>query len=173
MTIAEAISRYCLRRLPRSEVNDVVAEVFAIAWRKVDHLPAGSGTLPWLYAAARNEVMRARRTQARRAALGRKLNGQARHPEPGPEIAVLRNADIEALTRAPATLRPTDQEVLMLRTHEGLAHADIALVLGCSVDAAKKRSVRALRWLRKAAGIPEPVSAASQPGPDHEGGRAQ
>ena len=41
-----AVNRYCLRRIPANDVNDVVAEVFAVAWRKVERMPDGEQTLP-------------------------------------------------------------------------------------------------------------------------------
>ena len=52
---------------------------------------------------------------------------------------------------------------------EELPLADIAAVLGCSVEAAKKRSVRALRRLRRAAGIDQPRTIASSASTGEEG----
>ena len=37
----EAVTRYCLRRLPVAEVNDATAEVFLVAWRQIDRVPEG------------------------------------------------------------------------------------------------------------------------------------
>jgi len=132
----------------------------------------GSTPLPATrsYAIARNEVMKARRSHARRVALGRKLNGQARDPEPSPKPVVLRGAEIESLLQAMATLRPADQEILLLRSQEGLTAAEIAVALECSVEAAKKRSTRALHRLRKAAGVSEPAHTGSGAGANQQGG---
>ena len=74
---------------------------------------------------------------------------------------VVRNAESEQLMKALATLKPADQEVLRLRSLEGLTLPETAVVLECSVEAAKKRSSRAMSRLRKAAGIPEPQGAES------------
>ena len=149
----EAISRYCHRRLPAGDANDAAAQVFAVAWRKIDQMPDGDAALPWLYGVARYEVSTFRRTSRRRRNLQEKLDGQAQHPDPGPEMVVVRRAERSELMAALATLRPSDQEVLRLRSFEGLAMAELAVALGCSVEAAKKRSARAMRRLQRAAGL--------------------
>lgn len=148
----DAITRYCFRRLPSSEANDAAANVFTVAWRKIDHMPDGEQTLPWLYGVARNEVYTYRRSQRRTTALRVRLNSQPRYPEPSPETVVVRNAEQAELVEALATLAPGDREVLRLRAYEGLTLSQIAVVLGCTPEAAKKRSARAMKRLRKAAG---------------------
>ena len=40
---------YCLRRATVDRVDDVVAETFLIAWRRIDDVPTGDEALPWLY----------------------------------------------------------------------------------------------------------------------------
>lgn len=152
----DAVSRYCHRRLPTADANDATAEVFTVAWRRIDAMPLGDETLPWLYGVARNQVRSSRRSVRRVTALRTKLNGQARHSEPGPEVIVVRNAEHAELLAAVAKLRPDDQEVLRLRANEHLTLPEIAVVLGCSHEAAKKRSARAMKRLRRAAGLPEP-----------------
>lgn len=151
----DPVSRYCHRRLPPHDANDAAAEVFVVAWRKIDNVPDGEQTLPWLYGVARNEVSRFRRTARRLGALREKIGGQAHHPDPGPESVVMRNADQEALLEALSSLRQADQEVLRLRAYEHLTIPEVALVLGCSVPAAKQRSARATKRLRRAADLPQ------------------
>jgi RNA polymerase sigma factor (sigma-70 family) len=167
----DAVSRYCHRRLPLQVANDAAAEVFAVAWRKIDDMPVGDAVLPWLYAVARYEVSSARRSQRRWRNLRAKLDGQARGFEDGPAAVVVRNVEHEELLAALGTLRPADQEVLRLRVYEELPHADLAAVLGCSVEAAKKRSARALRRLRRAAGIDQPRATGSSASAGEEGSR--
>ena len=156
-----ALIRYCLRRLPARDVNDVVAEVFVVAWRKVREMPDGDYTLPWLYGVARNEINNRRRAIRRFGALTSKLGGQAHHPDPGPEPVIMREAELQALIDALATLRTQDRELLLLRTHEELDYEQIGVAVGCSPEAARKRLSRATSRLRRAAGIPEPRPAAS------------
>lgn len=166
----EAISRYCHRRLPPADANDAAAQVFAVAWRKIEDMPPGPGTLPWLYTVARHQVNTMRRSSRRLGNLRAKLNGQARHPEPGPEAVIVRNAEQRELLDAMKKLTPQDQEILRLRAYERLTNPEIAEVLGCSVDAAKKRSVRAIKRLRRVSGLPERPSPASRSVAIQEGG---
>lgn len=165
----ESVSRYCHRRLPSDDANDATAEVFVVAWRKIGDVPQGDEALPWLYAVSRNEVSRARRSNRRSGALHTKLGGQASYPDAGPEVVVVRNADHERLLAALGRLKPKDQEVLRLRAYEHLTLAEVSIVLGCSVPAAKQRSARAMKRLRQAADLPgaqraTPGSRANQRG---------
>ncbi len=165
----ESVSRYCHRRLPPDDANDATAEVFVVAWRKIDEVPQGDEALPWLYGVSRNEVSRARRSIRRSGALHTKLGGQASYPDAGPEVVVVRNADHERLLAALGRLKPNDQEVLRLRAYEHLTLAEVSIVLGCSVPAAKQRSARAMKRLRQAADLPgaqraTPGSRANQRG---------
>jgi hypothetical protein len=41
----DAITRYCLRRLPQSNANDAAASVFVVVWRKID-ADASGGAAP-------------------------------------------------------------------------------------------------------------------------------
>lgn len=93
----DAINRYCLRRLPREDANDAVAQVFVVAWRKVDQMPKREGTLPWLYRIACFEVSTMRRSGRRRHALRSRLNGLAPDEQAGPEAVVVRRAEHEAI----------------------------------------------------------------------------
>ena len=166
----ESISRYCHRRLSAADANDVTAEVFTVAWRKIDHMPVGDEALPWLYGVARNEVRTSQRSVRRFLRLKTKLGGQAQYPESGPETIIVRNIEQGELLTALAKLTVEDQEVLRLRAYERLTHPQIAVVLGCSVEAAKKRSVRAMKRLRKAASLPDPQDAAMGSRVIQEGG---
>jgi RNA polymerase sigma-70 factor (ECF subfamily) len=146
----DAITRYCLRRLQPDNADDAASSVFVVAWRKIDQMPDGDQTLPWLYGVARNEVRTSRRSMRRSTALWAKVNGQPRYPGPGPEAVVVQNAEQAELVRALATLRSDDQEILRLRAYENLSVRQIAIVLGCSPDSAKKRCSRAMTRLRTA-----------------------
>ncbi len=99
----------------------------------------------------------------RSAALGVRTGGAVRCtpssvvrpaiPMPVPEVVVVRNADHERLLAALGRLKPKDQEVLRLRAYEHLTLAEVSIVLGCSVPAAKQRSARAMKRLRQAADV--------------------
>jgi len=169
----KAVSRYCHRRLPADDANDAAAQVFAIAWKKIDEMPTGESTLPWLYGVARYEVSSVRRSSQRHRNLRDKLEGQAHHHEAGPEALVVRSLEQRDMIEALHSLRPADQEVLRLRAYEELSIPEIAVVLRCSVEAAKKRVARAMRRLRRATGFNTEHAVISSERPAYdEGGEA-
>ncbi len=128
---------YALRRTSSSaDAEDVAAETFIIAWRKCHQIPADA--LPWLYGVARRILANQRRGALRRLRLTLRLRPAEQTEERlgtdnGPAMAAL------------ARLRPDDQEVLRLVAWEGLDHAQIAHVLGVSVNAVAIRLYRARR----------------------------
>jgi RNA polymerase sigma factor (sigma-70 family) len=65
---------------------------------------------------------------------------------------VVRSAEHASIVRALHSLKQADREVLRLRAYEGLSLSEVAVALGCSPEAAKKRSARAMKRLAKAAG---------------------
>jgi RNA polymerase sigma-70 factor, ECF subfamily len=42
---ARAVRAYAVRRVPAGEIDDVVSDVFVVAWRRLDEVPADA--LPW------------------------------------------------------------------------------------------------------------------------------
>lgn len=80
------------------------------------------------------------------------------------------HAEYAELMAALARLRPDDQELLLLRTHEELDYSQIAAVIDSTPEAVRKRLSRALQRLRRAAGIPKPDAAALGSRATQEGG---
>ncbi|MEU5540079.1 sigma-70 family RNA polymerase sigma factor [Streptomyces sp. NPDC020362] len=143
-----AVSRYVARRLPgrADEVEEVVAEVFTVAWRRRADLPASP--LPWLYGVARNCLANAVRGYGRRRRLVDRMgNDEAAHGR-----HIVDSPDAEApgawVHEALARLSPADQEVLRLAAWEELGADDIAVALGCGRRAAAMRLHRARSRLR-------------------------
>jgi RNA polymerase sigma-70 factor (ECF subfamily) len=139
----EPLLAYARRRTPQlSDAEDLVAETFSVAWRRLDRLPrAHEQQLPWLYGVARRLLANQRRGAARRLRLLDRLRSTvaappAGHPAPG-IIATL------------AALPERDQELLRLIAWEGLTHAEAALVLGISPNAVAIRLHRARERLRR------------------------
>jgi RNA polymerase sigma factor (sigma-70 family) len=157
---------YAVRRCDSpDDAADVVAETFAIAWRRIDAVPHGDGARLWLYRVAGNVLANQRRGALRRQGLATALATQlASLYEPSAED---RLADGE-LARVFRELPPDDREVLSLVAWEGLDHGEIATVLGCSritvrsrLHRARKRLARALatagvttRWLATSRSTP-------------------
>lgn len=143
-----AVSRYVARRLDgrTDDVEEVVAEVFTVAWRRRADLPATP--LPWLYGVARNCLANAVRGQGRRRRLVRRMGNDdaahGRHVEDGPDAEAPGAWVHDALAR----LSPADQEVLRLTAWEELGIDELAVALGCGTRAAAMRLHRARRRLR-------------------------
>jgi hypothetical protein len=70
---AGAVRAYAARRSSLDDADDVVAEVFLIAWRRIDDLP--DDPLPWLLGVARRVLANRRRGEVRRAAVKANLTG--------------------------------------------------------------------------------------------------
>lgn len=140
---------YAVRRCgSRQDAEDVVAETFALAWRRLHEVPDGDQARLWLFGTARlvrHNVERSRRRQWR-------LAGRIRDRMP-PRLG--RGADAEVLARerfrrAFATLSEADQELLQLLAWEELSTEELAIVLEISTTAVWKRLQRARSRLRTA-----------------------
>jgi RNA polymerase sigma-70 factor, ECF subfamily len=128
---------YAMRRTPTlADAEDVAAETFTIAWRKLEAIPADP--LPWLYAVARRVVANHRRGLGRRERLAALLRVE---DVPTPMHAG-EAVDGPAFT-ALAGLSPADQEVLRLVAWEELGNQQIAAVLGITANAVAIRLHRA------------------------------
>ena len=134
------VCAYVARRGRREGVEDVAAEVFAIAWRRRHVLPADP--LPWLLKTARNLLLNEWRGDARRAG----LRIDIRHAASSADVAVERE-DARAVIAALAQLDEKDREVIMLIHWDGLTAVQAARALGCSHAAARARLMRARRRL--------------------------
>jgi RNA polymerase sigma-70 factor (ECF subfamily) len=136
-----AVSGYLYRRVERRFVEDLAADVFAIAWRRRESVTPGE-ELPWLYRIASNVVANHRRKQATGVALFAAL--RPADSAPSAEEIVVEDA---ALADAWRALRVQDREILALALVEDLAPAQIAITLGISANAASIRLFRARKNL--------------------------
>jgi RNA polymerase sigma-70 factor (ECF subfamily) len=141
------IQAYCARRTAGSEVADAVAEVFLVAWRRIDQIPEDEAVLPWLYAVAYRVLSHQWRHKTRSRQLLDRLRGLAELGTLSPDVLLVRNEEYRVVLAATARLRPIDQEILRLTLWEELSHADVALVLGIAITAVKERAYRARRNL--------------------------
>jgi RNA polymerase sigma-70 factor (ECF subfamily) len=131
-----AILAFCLRRTPNAaDAEEAAAETFVVAWRRLSDAPPEEHRLAWLYAIARRILANQRRGGERRNRLLDLLRQQptpiATPAQSGPAIAAMER------------LHQDDQELLRLVAWEELSHAEIAVVLGISVNAVAIRLHRA------------------------------
>ena len=138
------VVRYARRRVGSGIELDVAAEVFVVAWRRVDDLMSADSQLAWLYSVARLTVANTLRSERRRSWLQQRAAGEVR-----PDDARESSDRVETLA-ALRRLAPKDQEVLQLVAWEGLKGEDLAVALGTSEVAARSRLHRARRRFERA-----------------------
>ncbi|GAA1638530.1 RNA polymerase sigma factor [Georgenia ruanii] len=136
------LERFVRRRLPPPQVEDVIAEAFLVAWRRLDAAPAE--LRPWLFGIARNLMLTAARTHGRWHALHVRL---AAEPEPADLELAADVASRTDLVRAWGMLTPGEREVLTLVAWDGLTAREAATVLGCEAGTFRVRLLRARRHL--------------------------
>ena len=133
-----AVRAYVRRRQTGDEVDEALAEVWLVAWRRRRVMPAEP--LPWLYGTARRVLANQRRGRTRRLALAARLTPAV------PEPPALADGELGA---ALARLGPADREALLLTAWEGLDATAAAQVMGCSVPAFQSRLRRARQRLQR------------------------
>lgn len=160
---------FAMRRVSgREAAEEVVADTFAVAWRRRDCIP--DVPLPWLYAIAANVIADQYRSTRRRHDLGLRLAHEARADAPGSDPAeslALR----EAFSTAFAQLEEHEREVLRLVAWDGLDVREAAQVLGCSQGAFRVRLHRARRKLARRLDAAKPIDQegrAAMPRPAEE-----
>jgi RNA polymerase sigma factor (sigma-70 family) len=154
------IHAYLHRRLAAtgSDVGEAVADVFTVAWRRLEAVPLPPEDRLWLYGVARRVVLSDRRRLARRIRLKARLMGSAlTKTAPEAEEDETRMQVRAAIER----LGPGDREVVLLVLWDRLSHAEAAQVLGCSVNAVALRLRRAKLRLRADMALNATISMSS------------
>ncbi len=144
-----AVLAYCIIRTSHWNAHDAAAEVFAVAWRRIDDVPEGDAALPWLYGVARRVLANIHRSQRRRDRLRSRLVSTTEAEESHPDLPVVSLAEHQWVINATRRLPEADREMLFLTAWEGLSHRETAEVLGMSEAASRKPLERARRRLEK------------------------
>lgn len=154
---AGAVRAYVRRRIGREEADEIVADVFVVAWRRIEDVPGEART--WLLGIARRVLANRYRSAKRQRALYERL---AREAEVGTAVgAGAGDGRDGAVLRALAGLTPADRELLLLVTWDGLSHAEAAVVVGVRTATLAMRLHRARERLRRALGDAEPGASAT------------
>lgn len=157
----QQIAAYARRRVPERDADDVVAQVFATAWRRFDQVPPAPQDRLWLFGVARHVVADHDRSSRRRSRLWLRLAQDAVTAVTAPGVPDPRCEPVLAAMNA---LRPADREALRLVLWDELSHAEAAAVLGCSANAFELRYRRARHAVRAAVArgglLPHPESPA-------------
>lgn len=120
--------RFVERRAQPSQAEDVVAEVFLVAWRRLPDLPRDlDGARAWLFGIAHLTLANARRGEERRQALAVRIAGvtTVHDPRADPDLVASQLDLITAWRR----LQTVHQEALALSVWEGLTSRQAASVL--------------------------------------------
>lgn len=138
----QPLQAFARRRAAAGDADDLVAEVLTTAWRRLDDIP-GDAPLAWLYGVAHRTLANQRRSSDRRRRLVDRITVHQR-------MAPSPSADPTDVLDALARLREDDRAILRLAAWEELSSAEIAVVLGCTANAAALRLSRARKRLREA-----------------------
>jgi RNA polymerase sigma-70 factor, ECF subfamily len=145
---AGAVLSYARRRAARADADDVLAEVFLVAWRRLEEVPSAQERI-WLLGVARRALANQRRGSTRKGALRERLAVHASAPAPAP-AQPFPAAGQTRLGRALASLSESDRELLLLLAWEGLGNDEAARVLEIRPRALRVRLHRARRRLADA-----------------------
>lgn len=137
---APRVQAYALRHCGPDGADDVVAETFLVAWRRLPDVP--EPPLPWLLVVARNTVLNQRRTRTRMRLddAGEEWFATVADGGSGPEVTATERA---AALAALAGLSATEREALLLVAWDGLSAAEAAEVADCTPTAFRVRLHRA------------------------------
>jgi RNA polymerase sigma-70 factor (ECF subfamily) len=135
---ARTVYRCARQRLTTQDAEDVVCEVYVVAWRRITEIPQHE--LGWLLRVTRNLTANHLRAGSRRAALANRLLTTSRTttPDHAPDFEG-RDAAEHMLSRLPER----DREVIQLLVLEDLSVPELAVALGCRPNTASVRVRRA------------------------------
>jgi RNA polymerase sigma-70 factor, ECF subfamily len=158
-----AVYAFARRRASAADADEVVAETFLVAWRRLDDVPADP--LPWLLGVARRSLANIVRGETRQTALRLRLASMASTAgaatAPAPDVSESDRSLSDVVRRSVERLNPAERDALTLLAWDGLTAAEAATVLGCSRAAVYLRLHRARR--RLADDLRAPADAEERP----------
>ncbi len=148
--LVEGLCRFAYRYTgTREGAEDVVHDAFFGLWRRRDAADAPVSVRSYLYGAVRNGALNAARANRHRRIVP--LEQVALVPDDRREAFadLARERELDAIvSRAMAGLPSRGRQVFLLSREHGLRHAEIADVLGISVNTVEVHMTRTLRTLR-------------------------
>jgi len=149
-SVQPSLRRYLRRIVGPADADDVVQEVFLIAYRKLGWLETPSLFRPWIFRIASRCGFRHWKKEKRRPAFDDEATlEQVPAPEGRPEPRLLeRMLSLDTLT-------PATRAVLILHFQEELSLQDVAAVLEIPLGTVKSRLSYGLTILRKQLGRKE------------------
>ncbi|MCI0685652.1 MAG: sigma-70 family RNA polymerase sigma factor [Sporichthyaceae bacterium] len=157
---ASQIHRYAARRLGPAAADDIVADVFLIAFRRRDRYNTERASArPWLYGIATNLISRHRRSEVRtfRALARTGVDPIAESHADRVAAEASAAAAGRQLAAALAKLSDGDRHVLLLFAWADLRYEEIAAALDIPVGTVRSRLHRAQATVRTALGNTNPL----------------
>jgi RNA polymerase sigma factor (sigma-70 family) len=149
---AQDVLRFLVASVGRHDADDAFQETFIAALRAYPRLRPDSNLRAWVLTIAHNKALDAHRARGRRPLPVAEIHER---PDPDPAADPAGGGDGDLWERVRA-LPARQREVLTLRYAGDLTHAEIAIALGCSEEAARRAAADGLKTLRK-----EPLDVAS------------
>lgn len=141
-----AVLRFCVARMGADRGEECFQETLLAALRAYDELRDPGAVAGWLFRIAHRKIVDAARAAERAPVLaGEAIEGHLapwHDPEPG----------ASGVWAHVAALPPKQREAVALRYVADLPHADVAAVMGTSVEAARRNVFEGLRRLRDEVG---------------------
>ncbi|BCJ48586.1 DNA-directed RNA polymerase sigma-70 factor [Actinoplanes sp. NBRC 14428] len=149
------------RRIHPALADDVVAETFLTAWRRLGDVPAPlDEARAWLFGVAHNVLRNRHRSENRHQGLVLRILREPDAVSGAEAEGVAARVD---LVRAWQRLSPDEQQAITLTAFEGLTGAQAGRVLGISRPAFSLRLLRARRRLRRHLRSPHEAVALNRP----------
>jgi RNA polymerase sigma factor (sigma-70 family) len=145
-----AIALAITRDVAASE--DIAQEAFLKAWQQLDRLKNSASFLPWLRQITRNlarDHLRANRNRPLSGEGAELAIGMAADPSPSPAQRLLQTEEERVAADIISTLPEESRETLLLYYREGQRSQQVALLLGLSDAAVRKRLSRARALVRE------------------------
>lgn len=140
------VYRVCRALLPPADADDAWSETFLSALRAYPDLRPDSNVRGWLVTIAHRKAIDQHRRIARAPRPSDRLEDSAA-TDPTPS-----GADDAALRDALDALPPKQRGAVVARYLADLAYADVAAMLGCSEDAARRSAADGIAALRRTYG---------------------
>jgi RNA polymerase sigma factor (sigma-70 family) len=149
---APSVLRYLSKRVPMSTVEDLVSEIFVIAFQnrhRYDH--SNADARPWLFGIATNVMRHHRRSERRLIRRLSRMSGEPEQEDVSDAVIsdVMGSIERTQVREALAKLDDRYRDVLMLIAGPGLTYEEISTALGIPVGTVRSRVFRGRRLLRE------------------------
>ena len=134
------------------DAKDALQETYMKCWTSQDKLESIENLRAWVFRVALNKGRDIRKTAWKRKRESLVEENSMVSVSQGPDADLIRNEQIDQLRKAVGQLKPSEQEVFLLRQNGGLTYEQIAEATGLPLGTVKTRMRSAICRLRKKVG---------------------